>query len=74
MKQIQSILNELTRRADAADGVGENLSFFVTGKELRDQVSQAVAKVTKDLEKYKSHMEPIEKRVLGTASSKSMIT
>ena len=36
MKQIQSILNELTRRADAADVTGENLSFFVTGKELRD--------------------------------------
>lgn len=74
MKQIQSILNELTRRADAADVTGENLSFFVTGKELRDQVAQAVGKVTKDLEKYKSHMEPIEKRVLGTSSTKSMIT
>ena len=36
MKQIQSILNELTRRADAADVTGENLSVFVTGRELRD--------------------------------------
>ena len=30
--------------------------------------------MTKDLEKYKSHMEPIEKRVLGTSTSKSMIS
>ena len=72
LKQVQSTLKELTRRADAADVTGENLSAFVTGADLRDQVNLGVARVTKELEKYKAYMAPIESKVLGTSTSKSL--
>ena len=72
MKQVQSNIKELGRQCNALNQNEEALSSFVTGNEMRDQISIGIAKVTKALEKYKVYMEPIEKMVLGTSATKSL--
>ena len=68
----QSQIKELQRQTNAMNMNEESLQNFVTGNELRDSINLASAKVTKALEKYKVYMEPIEKMVLGTSTTKSL--
>ena len=72
MKQAQSTIKELQRGITALNITEEGLSSFVTGQEMRDQVNLGVSRVSKELEKYKAYMDPIEKKVLGTNNSNSL--
>ena len=48
------------------------MSAFVNRTEMRDQITVGMGKVIKELDKYRLHMEPVEKKVNGTSNSKAL--